>query len=142
MQPVEYLITPEKDQGEITLSAIPDSLMVRQIGLGSYPSRALYAIDFNRLKLASKVRSRAEMEGENPSDAAIQARVDDEIEVFKKRMPFRVSISKDFEDKEKLSITSILDREGKEVADSSIEIHIQSLGVDEQYWLDSGAFDF
>jgi len=26
--------------------------------------------------------------------------------------------------------------------DGNLEIHIQSLGVDEQYWLDSGAFDF
>lgn len=141
-QPIEYLITPEKSQGDITLSSIPDSLMVRQIGLESYPSRALYSIDFNRLKLASKIRSKAEIEGENPSDAAIQARVEDEIEIFKKRMPFKVTISRDPEDKEKLSIASIEDREGKEVADSSIEIHIQSLGVDEQYWLDSGVFDF
>ena len=31
---------------------------------------------------------------------------------------------------------------GVELSDSSIEIHIQSLGVDDQYWLDSGAFDF
>lgn len=141
-QPIEYLITPEKSQGDITLSSIPDSLMVRQIGLESYPSRALYSIDFNRLKLASKIRSKAEIEGENPSDAAIQSRVEDEIEIFKKRMPFKVTISRDPEDKEKLSIASIEDREGKEVADSSIEIHIQSLGVDEQYWLDSGVFDF
>lgn len=141
-QPIEYLITPEKSQGDITLSSIPDSLMVRQLGLESYPSRALYSIDFNRLKLATKIRAKAEIEGENPSDAAIQARVDDEIELFKKRMPFKVTISRDPEDKENLTITSILDRDEKEIADSSIEIHIQSLGVDEQYWLDSGAFDF
>lgn len=141
-QPIEYLITPEKAQGDITLSSIPDSLMVRQLGLESYPSRALYSIDFNRLKLSSKVRAKAEIEGENPSDAAIQARVDDEVEAFKRRMPFKISIARDPEDKEKLSIASIIDRDGKEVADSSIEIHIQSLGVDEQYWLDSGAFDF
>ena len=29
-----------------------------------------------------------------------------------------------------------------DVMDGNLEIHIQSLGVDEQYWLDSGAFDF
>lgn len=141
-QPVEYLISPKKMQGDLTLSTIPDSLMVRQIGLESYPSRALYLIDFNRLKMESKVRGKAELEEDNPSDAAIQARVEDEIDDFKKRMPFRVSISRDSEDKEKLSVVSIIDRDGKDVADSSIEIHIQSLGVDEQYWLDSGAFDF
>ena len=61
--------------------------------------------------------------------------------------PFGYSIEKDVEDKEHLSIASITDRNGAELSDSCIEIHIQSLGVDEneggeQYWLDSGAFNF
>ncbi len=57
-------------------------------------------------------------------------------------MPFKITIERDPEDKENLSIASIVDRDGNDVVDSNLEIHIQSLGVDEQYWLDSGAFDF
>ncbi len=138
----DYTISLEKSQGDITLSTIPNSLTVRQIGLESYPSRTLYSIDFNRLKIAAKVKKKAESAGEILSDAAIQARIEDIIDGFKKKMPFKVSISRDQDDKEKLSIVSIVDRYGNDVADSSIEIHIQSLGVDDQYWLDSGAFDF
>lgn len=57
-------------------------------------------------------------------------------------MPFKITIERDAEDKENLEIVSIVDRNGEDILDSNLEIHIQSLGVDEQYWLDSGAFDF
>jgi hypothetical protein len=46
------------------------------------------------------------------------------------------------DDKENLSISAIVDNEGNDVIDGNLEIHIQSLGVEDQYWLDSGAFDF
>ena len=141
-QPIEYLITPDKLQGEMTVSRIPDILNVRQFGLTSYPSRALYSIDFNYMKLVNKIRNKALDNGNNPSDAAVQSMANDEVEGFKKRMPFKITIDRDPEDKENLTISSIEDRNGVELSDSSIEIHIQSLGVDDQYWLDSGAFDF
>lgn len=141
-QPIEYLITPDKLQGELTVSRIPDILNVRQFGLTSYPSRALYSIDFNYMKLVNKIRNKALDNGNNPSDAAVQSMANDEVENFKKRMPFKITIDRDSEDKENLTISSIEDRNGVELSDSSIEIHIQSLGVDDQYWLDSGAFDF
>jgi single-stranded DNA-specific DHH superfamily exonuclease len=140
--PIQYLITPNKIQGELTVSRIPDVLNVRQIGLTTYPSRALYSIEFNYMKLVNKIRNKALDKGENPSDAAIQSIANEEVEEFKKRMPFKITIERDPEDKENLTITAIEDRNGIELSDSSIEINIQSLGVEEQYWLDSGAFDF
>ena len=146
-KPIDYVITPDKNQGDITISKLPCSLKVRQFGLASYPSRDLYSVDFNRLKLTSKIRTKANANGENISDAAIQARVNNEVDALQMRMPFTITIEKDIEDKENLSIVSITDRNGAELSDSCIEIHIQSLGVDEngggeQYWLDSGAFNF
>jgi hypothetical protein len=72
----------------------------------------------------------------------ILALVDKEVDALKKRMPFKVTIDRDPEDKEKLTITSIEDRNGADLSDNCIEVNIQSLGVDEQYWLDSGAFEF
>ena len=57
-------------------------------------------------------------------------------------MPFKISIERDVDDKENLSICAIVDNEGNDVIDGNLEIHIQSLGVEDQYWLDSGAFDF
>lgn len=141
-EPIEYLITPEKAQGELTVSKIPDILYVRQIGLATYPSRALYSIDFNYMKLLNRIRNKALDKGENPSDAAVQSLANEEIEAYKKRMPFKITIDRDPDDKENLFISGIEDKNGVELSDSTIEIHIQSLGVDDQYWLDSGAFDF
>ena len=66
----------------------------------------------------------------------------DTIDVLKKRMPFKMTIERDSDDKENLSISAISDKEGNDVMDGNLEIHIQSLGVDDQYWLDSGEFDF
>ena len=57
-------------------------------------------------------------------------------------MPFKITIERDMEDKEKLSISAITDKNGNDIMDGNLEIHIQSLGFYEQYWLDSGAFDF
>lgn len=141
-QTIEYLITPDKMQGVLTVSCIPSVLNVRQFGLATYPSRTLYSIDFNYVDLVNRIRRKALNKGENPSDAAVQSMANEEIEGLKKRMPFRVTIDRDLEDKERLTISSIEDRNGIELADSCIEINIQSLGVEEQYWLDSGTFDF
>lgn len=141
-EPIKYLITPEKAQGELTVSKIPDILNVRQFGLATYPSRALYSIDFNYMKLVNRIRNKALDKGENPSDAAVQSMANEEIEAYKKRMPFKITIDRDPDDKENLFISGIEDKNGVELSGSTIEIHIQSLGVDDQYWLDSGAFDF
>ncbi len=142
-QPIEYFITPEKSAGDITISTIPEVLNVRQIGLDSYPCRSLYAIDFNRYKIADKLRRRALLEDDEcPTDAKILGLVQQYIDSLKKRMPFKIRIERDQDDKEKLSIASIIDNNGNDVMDGNIEIHIQSLGVDERYWLDTGAFDF
>ena len=145
--PIEYIITPEKGQGDITVSKLPCSLKVRQFGLASYPARELYSIDFNRIKLANKIRAKAIATNENLSDAAIQARVNDFVDDLQKRMPFTITIERNIDDKEDISIIGITDRNGSDLSDSCMEIHIQSLGVDEdggggQYWLDTGAFNF
>lgn len=142
-QPIEYFITPDQNRGDLTVSSIPETLNVRQIGMDSYPCRALYSIDFNRHKIADKIRKKAILSNEGcPTDAKVLGLVNEAINVLKKKMPFKITIERDSEDKEELSIASIVDRDGNDVVDSNLEIHIQSLGVDEQYWLDSGAFDF
>lgn len=142
-QPIEYFLTPDKNRGDLMVSSVPEILNVRQIGMDSYPCRALYSIDFNRHKMADKIRKRAILEGyEYPTDTKVMALVKDTIDVLKKRMPFKITIERDVDDKENLSISAISDKEGNDIMDGNLEIHIQSLGVDEQYWLDSGEFDF
>ena len=64
------------------------------------------------------------------------------IDSLKHRMPFKITIERDVDDKENLTISSIVDNAGSDVVDTNLEIHIQSLGAEDLYWLDSGAFDF
>lgn len=141
-QPIEYLITPDKNRGELLISSIPTNLKVRQIGMDSYPSRTLYSINFNKHKMKDRIRRKALMENQVFTDAKILSLVNEDVEALKRRMPFTISIEKDLNNIEELSITSIIDKDGEDVQDSNLEIHIQSLGVDEKYWLDSGVFDF
>ncbi len=141
--PIEYFITPDKSRGDLTISSIPEILNVRQIGMDSYPCRALYSIDFNRYKMADRIRKRAVLEGdEYPTDAKVMSLTKEMTDTLKRRMPFKVSIERDMDNKEDLLISAITDKDGNEVMDSDLEIHIQSLGVNEQYWLDTGEFDF
>lgn len=142
-QPIEYFITPEQAQGDLTVSMIPTYLNVRQIGMDTYPCRALYTIDFNRHKIADRIRRKALTNDDTTlTDANVQAKVNEHIDQLKRRMPFKLTIIRDIDDKESLSISSILDRDDNEVIDGNVEIHIQSLGANEKYWLDSGAFNF
>lgn len=142
-QPIEYFITPEQPDGDLTVSRIPAYLNVRQIGMDTYPCRTLYTIDFNVHKIADKIRRDALNNDEMTlTDAKVQALVNEQVDKLKKRMPFKMTIERDVDDNESLVITSILDKEDNDVHDGNVEIHIQSLGVNEKYWLDSGEFNF
>lgn len=142
-QPISYFITPDQHQGELLVTSLPLVLNVRQINLDSYPCRALYNVDFNHAKIGDRLKRRAVQMGEEmPTDAKLRGLVHDSIDTLRKRMPFTLSIERDANDQELLSLTAITDSTGKDVPLSDLEISIQSLGAEEQYWLDSGAFDF
>lgn len=136
------VITPETSKGDIQINFIPATLDVTQIDMKTYPSRPLYCLDFNRYKIADRMRKKAFMNGEEISDSKITYLVQEYIEQLKRKMPLKVSLEKDMENKELLTITAITDKDGNDITDSNLEINIQSLGVNENYWLDSGAFDF
>ncbi len=140
-QPIEYFITPEKHTGELMISSLPTKLNVRQLGVNSYPSRKLYVIDFNTFKLAERVKQKSIKDGLVLTDNEVLAKVKNIIDDLRLRMPFYLTIERDEDDKEKLTISSINDKNGSDIADNNIEINIQSLGTDDGYWLDSGEFE-
>lgn len=141
--PESFMLTPEQTSDDLMVSRIPTHLHVRQIKLESYPSRTLYTIDFNRHKIADSVRRKAFLtERVTLTDAMVKSIVSKQVEELKRRMPFKVTIERDPEDIEALSITSVVDKNDREVSDSYLEIHIQSIGSTDMYWLDSGAFSF
>ncbi len=142
-QPIEYFLTPDTNRGDITVSSMPTILNIRQIGMDTYPARALYCIDFNTHKMGDRLRKKAILNGEDfPTDAKVAGQVNDAVDILKKRMPFKITIDRDPEDKESLTIAAITDRNGEDVIDSNLEINIQSMGIADKYWLDSGDFDF
>lgn len=139
---IEYCISPTKNSGELTLAKIPETLVVRQLGIDSYPARALYCINFNEAKIADRIRKKAVNDGDFPTDAAVRALVRENVLKLMKRMPFKITIERDVDDKENLQIVSVIDSADNEVNINDLEISIQSLGAGQEYWLDSGAFDF
>lgn len=137
------VLTPDTHVGELTLSTLPADLSVRQLQMASYPRRELYTIDFNRHKIADRIRRRAITDAAPmPSDAKVKALVQDAVADMRRRMPFKVVLERDPDDKETIKLASIMDKDGKDLADSNIEINIRSLGTDGAYWLDSGEFAF
>ena len=138
---IPFQVTSKRVEDTDHTKLDPTTLNVRQIGLDSYPSRKLYVVDFNQYRISDRVRNRAIQEGTPISDFQVMGKVKDIIDDLRMRMPFQLSIERDEDDKEKLTITSIIDRNGNDLADSNIEINIQSLGADDRYWLDTGAFE-
>ncbi len=142
--PVNYFITPDKNTGDISVSNLPAILNVSQIGMEFYPIRPLYSIDFNRQKMGESIIKKAVASGsEYPTEAQLQVLVNEMTDKLRKQMPFKFNIERDIDDKEKLTIVSITDKDGTEVTSNSfLEINIQSMGIADRYWLDSGAFNF
>lgn len=138
-----FFITPHKPSGEISVSKMPAFLNVKQLGIEIYPSRSLYTIDFNRQKIATRIQQNMIAQGKGPvSDTRLQQLVNDEVDQLRRRAPFNITLSRDVEDNETLTIDAITDRDDSDLSGSNIEVHIQSLGAEEKYWLDDGAFDF
>lgn len=139
--PVEYLITPQRSSGEMTVSSLPAKLRVRQLGIDSYPSRTLYVIDFNYYKISEQIRKKTHEAGETITDQEVTARTKEEVNDLRRGLPFNLTVEQDADNREKLTITAITDKYGRDINNGRVEVNIQSLGVDDLYWLDTGIFE-
>ncbi len=138
----KYVVQPHKNNGDIIVKALPTFLSVKQVDIDAYPSRQLYAIDFNYDLMMESIRRRMEDEGQDIIDAVVVAKLNEDCERLRHRMPFRVTLERDPNDRENIEISSITDVNGNDVPPRDIEIMIQSLGASDCYWLDSGEFNF
>jgi len=140
---VSYCITPDQPVGDIFVSQIPAHLNVRQLGINTYPSRALYTLDYNRQKIANRIQQNLVLQGLSPitSDTQLQQLVNEEIIKLRLRAPFKITLSKNLDDNETLTIEAVTDKDDKELSVTNFDIHIQSLGAEEKYWLDDGIFE-
>lgn len=139
----EIFITPEKNVGNIRVNYVPYRLNVRRENMPTYPSRALYLMDFDRHRIAQRLISARRNAGEKDfKEMELKEAVREEIDQLRKKMPFMVTVSRESDDPETLTIESIVDRNDNEINPTNLEIHIQSLGAEERYWLDTGEFNF
>ena len=83
-----------------------------------------------------------EKETSDISDEQVYNLVKDETDKLKRQMPFKLIVSRNPMDKEDLRIERVADAYNNDLNEKDVEIHIQSLGAEDCYWLDSGAFDF
>ena len=139
----EVFITPDKNVGIIRVNYLPLRLNVRREIMPTYPSRSLYVMDFDRHKIADRLINGRRARGERDfKEMELKEAVREEIDLLRKKMPFNVSVSRESDNPEFLIIDSVVDRYDNEINPSNLEIHIQSLGADERYWLDTGEFNF
>ena len=137
----KYLITPENSIGDLVVSSLPSSLNVRQLGISSYPSRELYIVDFNNHKISERIRMQSINSGEPLTDIQVLAKTKGIVDDLRLKMPFTITVERDVDDKELLTVALIKDRNGNEISANNIEINIQSLGAENRYWLDTGVFE-
>lgn len=136
-------LSENETSGNLTVSYLPLGLDVRQINMKSYPPRSLYVIDFNRHKISDRIKKRIfNLTGSMPDNYTLQEEAKNEFDRLRNRMPFTITIERSIEDPEQLEVTRIIDRNGEEVIESNIEVHVRSLGSEERYWLDTGEFNF
>ena len=64
-----------------------------------------------------------------------------EISRLKRLLPYRVILTRDPGEKEKIHIEQIIDNQENDVTETNIRLSVQSLGPTDCYWLDSGIFD-
>ena len=139
MQLDAYILTPEKNRGELKVNKLPEYLTVKQIGKDFYQGRVLYTIDFDEAKMAARISRGLELES---SDGKVLAAVKERVEKLRKKMPFTVTLFREPMQWEDVFVERVVDKDGDEIPENEIDINIQSLGVEGRYWLDSGVFEF
>lgn len=127
-----YCLTEHVHHGDITLNTVPAQLEIRQIDYPTYPTRPLFVVDFNY----SAIERRIERNNPELSQNEIHLKISDEIAKIKKTFPTTITLERDPMNKEGVDV---IDEEGNE---KLYQLRIQSLGTNENYWLDSGIFEF
>jgi hypothetical protein len=132
----ESVLSPDSEEGRITVHGLPFQLGFKNIDAPSYPARNMYAIQFNDDRIAEALSRKG------PMDAG---RMSDQIEAFKHKirmkMPLTFTLAREMEkDKEEVSIAEVADLEMNDLSKSYFELSIQTLPDQTGYWLDSGEF--
>lgn len=134
----ETIISPESNHQTIEISTLPFRIGVRQIDVGSYPSRPFYNFNFNEFNLEDRVKGRLK---DAYDTNAVHRAVTLEKEKIKAKMPLKVTISRDYsQDLELLHFEDVIDKNGDSVNSNLFILQVQSMTEIDDFWLDSGVF--
>lgn len=124
----QILLSPKDSEAVLKVSQLPYSFGYSQLPIADYPVSDLYSISLDFQELLHTYQF-------------------DEDQANKKRMsmlqnlPLRISITRDFDlSKEQLKIDSVEDSEGNDLPKRYFKLSYQTLGDQQEYWLDNCEF--
>ena len=134
------VITPRNNSSNIIVNDLPLKIGTRQLNTLSYPVRSFYKLDFNDEAIEMALIKKGYNEGAELADGVRLVK-----EKIRKRTPLTVHIVREdyVMDKEQLIIDSVADKIGDDegLPINFFQLQVQSLSEDEDFWLDSGAFN-
>ena len=136
----EAFITPKNNAVDVQVNDLPLKIGTRQLNTASYPVRAFYRLDFNDEGIENHLRNKGYADG-----ADMASKVADIKTAIRQRTPLTIHIVREdyTMDKELLVLDSVVDKYGDDegLPLNYFHLQIQSLQEDEDFWLDSGAFN-
>jgi hypothetical protein len=128
-------ISPETNNATLEVSQLPLRIWTRQLNSPLYPTRPFYMLDFNRDKIAERMKNKFGLEDKDKQ--RIENAVENEIVRLSNLTSFKFTVKRDYrEDKEFLRIESI----EEDLPSAYFSLQVQSMSETENYWLDSGEF--
>lgn len=130
------LLTPTVSEASFQVTSFPYHLGYKRIDSVEYPSNILYSLSIND----DKVTERSKKKSQDDIDEVMNSSEDFKYRI-RTKMPLKITISREFaENKEKLRIEEVVDREGNEVSKLYFELSPQTLTNPAGFWLDTGEF--
>jgi hypothetical protein len=104
----------------------------------NYPASILYAIDINKKAVEDYIIKRKG----NLDTMSLSSEINNIVTSLYSKLPLKINIERDYnEDKEKIFINSIENREGDTIEKDFINLKVQTLDQS-SYWLDTCEFNF
>lgn len=143
------ILTPEINFAPIDISAFPQSIGSKQVDVSGYPSQQLYILDFNmeviRQRAIDNLKKQMGLPADTTEEDISPDYIANEIETIKFRIKQNVPLTFEFEreyneDKEKITIDSIVNNSHDEIPKKMFSLSLQSWIEDESNWLDTGKY--
>jgi hypothetical protein len=129
-------ISPDTNKAEFKVSSLPLMIGFKRLAAKTYRGRIIYLLDFDD----DKIREKRKEHHEDLDNTAFAKELELYKTNLKNRMPFRVSISRQYrQNRELLTIESVKDK-NKQLLKSIFKLKLKTLDEDTGYWLDTGQF--